>query len=92
MPRSTKVLASLRSDYYSGEPDVTLHKKGTGRVVHSALFNPQNVSALLARWRLKIARDMGGHSRRNFRLRFETMAPKGIFSFELHTVQRRRES
>ncbi len=45
---STQVLASYASDYYSGEPAVTLHQKGRGRVVHfGSFFTPQNVSALL---------------------------------------------
>ena len=43
-----RVLASYAPDYYSGEPAVTLHQKGQGRVVHfGSFFTPQNVSALL---------------------------------------------
>ena len=42
------VLASYTSDYYAGQPAVTLHQKGKGRVVHfGSFFTPQNVAALL---------------------------------------------
>ena len=43
-----RVLASYVSDYYAGQPSVTLHKKGKGRVIHfGSFFTPQNVTALL---------------------------------------------
>jgi beta-galactosidase len=42
------VLASYESDYYAGQPAVTLHQKGQGRVIHfGSFFTPQNVTALL---------------------------------------------
>jgi beta-galactosidase len=42
------VLASYSSDYYAGQPAVTLHQKGQGRVVHfGSFFTAQNVTALL---------------------------------------------
>ncbi len=42
------VLASYASDYYAGQPAVTLRRKGRGRVVHfGSFFTPQNVTALL---------------------------------------------
>lgn len=42
------VLASYTSDYYAGQPAVTLRKKGKGRVVHfGSFFTSQNVNALL---------------------------------------------
>ena len=42
------VLASYTSDYYAGQPAVTLHHKGQGRVVHfGSFFTAQNVAALL---------------------------------------------
>jgi len=43
-----RVLASYGSDYYAGQPAVTLHQKGYGRVVHfGSFFTRQNVAALL---------------------------------------------
>ena len=45
---NVSVLASYASDYYAGQPAVTLHQKGQGRVVHfGSFFTPQNVTALL---------------------------------------------
>jgi beta-galactosidase len=45
---SLSVLASYASDYYAGQPAVTLHQKGQGRVIHfGCFFTPQNVTALL---------------------------------------------
>jgi beta-galactosidase len=42
------VLASYTSDYYAGQPAVTLHQKGNGRVIHfGSFFTRQNVAALL---------------------------------------------
>jgi beta-galactosidase len=42
------VLASYTSDYYAGQPAVTLHHKGQGRVVHfGCFFTAHNVAALL---------------------------------------------
>ena len=42
------MLASYASDYYAGQPAVTLHQKGKGRVIHfGSFFTPQNVTALL---------------------------------------------
>jgi beta-galactosidase len=42
------VLASYEADYYAGQPAVTLHQKGKGRVVHfGSFFTPENVPALL---------------------------------------------
>ncbi|MFZ0711819.1 MAG: beta-galactosidase trimerization domain-containing protein, partial [Terrimicrobiaceae bacterium] len=42
------VLASYTSDYYAGQPAVTLHKKGKGRVIHfGSFFTSQNVTSLL---------------------------------------------
>jgi beta-galactosidase len=42
------VLASYVSDYYTGQPAVTLHRKGQGRVIHfGSFFTAQNVTALL---------------------------------------------
>ena len=42
------MLASYTSDYYAGQPAVTLHHKGQGRVVHfGSFFTAQNVAALL---------------------------------------------
>jgi beta-galactosidase len=42
------VLASYTSDYYAGQPAVTLHQKGRGRVVQfGSFFTAQNVTALL---------------------------------------------
>ena len=44
----TQILGSYAFDYYSGEPAVTVHQKGRGRVIHfGCFFTPQNVSALL---------------------------------------------
>jgi beta-galactosidase len=44
------VLASYTSDYYAGQPAVTLHQKGNGRVIHfGSFFTRQNVEALAAR-------------------------------------------
>jgi beta-galactosidase len=45
---NVSVLASYTSDYYAGQPAVTLHHKGQGRVVHfGSFFTAQNVAALL---------------------------------------------
>jgi beta-galactosidase len=45
---NTRVLGSYASDYYSGEPAVTLHHKGLGRVIHfGSFFTQQNVRVLL---------------------------------------------
>jgi beta-galactosidase len=45
---NVSVLASYASDYYAGQPAVTLHQKGHGRVIHfGSFFTPQNVIALL---------------------------------------------
>src|ERR1700716_4351695 len=45
---NTSVVASYASDYYAGQPAVTLHQKGQGRVIHfGSFFTPQNVTALL---------------------------------------------
>jgi beta-galactosidase len=45
---NVSVLASYASDYYAGQPAVTLHQKGQGRVIHfGSFFTPQNVTALL---------------------------------------------
>jgi beta-galactosidase len=45
---NASVLASYTSDYYAGQPAVTLHQKGRGRVVHfGTFFTAQNVAALL---------------------------------------------
>ena len=45
---NVSVLASYESDYYAGQPAVTLHQKGQGRVIHfGSFFTPQNVTALL---------------------------------------------
>jgi beta-galactosidase len=45
---NVSVLASYTSDYYAGQPAVTLHHKGQGRVVHfGCFFTAQNVAALL---------------------------------------------
>jgi beta-galactosidase len=45
---NVSVLASYESDYYAGQPAVTLHQKGEGRVIHfGSFFTPQNVTALL---------------------------------------------
>ena len=42
------VLASYISDYYAGQPAVTLRRMGKGRVVQfGSFFTPQNVKALL---------------------------------------------
>ena len=42
------VLASYISDYYAGQPAVTLRRMGKGRVVQfGSFFTPQNVTALL---------------------------------------------
>jgi hypothetical protein len=42
------VLASYISDYYAGQPAVTLRRLSKGRVVHfGSFFTPQNVTALL---------------------------------------------
>jgi beta-galactosidase len=42
------VLAAYTSDYYAGQPGVTLHRKGKGRVVHfGAFFTPENAAGLL---------------------------------------------
>jgi beta-galactosidase len=42
------VLASYASDYYAGQPAVTLHQKGNGCLIHfGSFFTPQNVAALL---------------------------------------------
>ncbi|HEY0791012.1 MAG TPA: beta-galactosidase, partial [Chthoniobacterales bacterium] len=41
-------LAAYASDYYAGQPAVTLNRKGQGRVVHfGTFFNHENVVALL---------------------------------------------
>jgi beta-galactosidase len=45
---NVSVLASYASDYYAGQPAVTLHQKGQGRVIHfGSFFTSQNVTALL---------------------------------------------
>jgi beta-galactosidase len=45
---NVSVLASYASDYYAGQPAVTLHQKGQGRVIHfGSFFTPQNVTTLL---------------------------------------------
>jgi beta-galactosidase len=45
---NASALASYASEYYAGQPAVTLHQKGEGRVVHfGSFFTPQNVTALL---------------------------------------------
>lgn len=42
------VLAAYTSDYYAGQPGVTVHRKGEGRVVHfGAFFTPENAAYLL---------------------------------------------
>ena len=42
------VLASYASDYYAGRPAVTLHQKGSGRVIQfGCFFTRENVAALL---------------------------------------------
>jgi beta-galactosidase len=42
------VLASYTSSYYAGEPAVTLHARGKGRVIHfGSFFTRQNTAALL---------------------------------------------
>ena len=42
------VLASYASNYYAGQPAVTLRRKGQGRVVHfGSFFTPQNATILL---------------------------------------------
>jgi beta-galactosidase len=44
----TDILAYYVSNYYSGKPAVTLHRKGSGRVIHfGSFFTAQNVTALL---------------------------------------------
>jgi beta-galactosidase len=44
-----RTLASYSSDYYAGQPAVTLHRKGNGCVIHfGSFFTPQNVAALLS--------------------------------------------
>jgi beta-galactosidase len=41
-------LASYQSDYYAGQPGVTLNRKGAGRIVHfGTFFTPENVVSLL---------------------------------------------
>src|SRR6201984_17781 len=41
-------LASYQSDYYAGQPGVTLNRKGAGRIVHfGTFFTPENVVPLL---------------------------------------------
>lgn len=43
-----RVLASYCSDYYAGQPAVTLRQKGKGQVIHfGSFFTHQNVTALL---------------------------------------------
>jgi beta-galactosidase len=45
---NVSVIASHTSDYYAGQPAVTLHHKGRGRVIHfGSFFTPRNVAALL---------------------------------------------
>jgi len=45
---NVSVLASYASDYYAGQPAVTLHQTGRGRVIHfGSFFTPQNATALL---------------------------------------------
>jgi beta-galactosidase len=45
---NTSVLASYESDYYAGQPAVTLHQKDQGRVIQfGSFFTPQNMTALL---------------------------------------------
>ena len=42
------VLASYSSDYYAGQPAVTIRQKGKGQVIHfGSFFTHQNVTALL---------------------------------------------
>jgi beta-galactosidase len=41
-------LASYQSDYYAGQPGVTLNQKGAGRIVHfGTFFTPENAASLL---------------------------------------------
>ena len=48
MTDDVSVVASYVSDYYAGQPAVTLRRKGQGRVVHfGSFFTLQNVTALL---------------------------------------------
>jgi beta-galactosidase len=43
-----RVIATYASDYYAGQPAVTLHQEGNGRVIHfGCFFTRQNVAALL---------------------------------------------
>jgi beta-galactosidase len=45
---NVSVLACYESDYYAGQPAVTLNKKGEGRVIQfGSFFTPQNVTTLL---------------------------------------------
>jgi beta-galactosidase len=45
---NVSVVASYASDYYAGQPAVTLHQRGQGRVIHfGSFFTPQNATALL---------------------------------------------
>jgi beta-galactosidase len=45
---NVRTLASYVSDYYAGQPGVTLHRLGAGRVVHfGAFFTPQNAVELV---------------------------------------------
>ncbi|HEX4202559.1 MAG TPA: beta-galactosidase [Chthoniobacterales bacterium] len=42
------VLAAYTSDYYAGQPGVTAHRLGRGRIVHfGAFFTPENAAVLL---------------------------------------------
>jgi beta-galactosidase len=41
-------LAAYQSDYYAGQPGVTLNQKGAGKVVHfGTFFTPENAASLL---------------------------------------------
>jgi beta-galactosidase len=43
-----RTLAAYMSDYYAGQPGVTLHRLGAGRVVYfGAFFTPENTATLL---------------------------------------------
>jgi beta-galactosidase len=45
---SVTTLAAYQSEYYAGQPGVTLHQKGAGRIVHyGTFFTPENVVSLL---------------------------------------------
>jgi beta-galactosidase len=41
-------LATYQSDYYAGQPAVTVHRIGSGRIIHfGAFFTPENAGSLL---------------------------------------------